>query len=144
MSVILSEFEIILIENFSQHKTPVYIDDFIEAITDKDVDVEKFSVCMTSLNNLIEKCQHEVKEVSQKLCHLLLNLENKFDLEFFDELRTSALMKILIADPEQIGQFLADEFYSSKYAIQTRMTILDVVVMTTNHFRQIPQRQVIE
>merc|ERR1719427_964100 len=116
---------------FSKHKPPRYIRDFIEGINEKDIEVEKFELYLLTLNHLIVKSSQQINEICPQLCHLVLNLENKFDTDGFRQIRITALSDIIVADTKQAMEYLASQFYSENYTLDVRSDILSSVVIAT-------------
>ena len=107
-------------------RPPVYIRDLISGLRETE-SYDRFNVALTNSAGLIRRKANFGKEVSdyaEELASILMNLQDTFEMENFEELRQNAIIAVLIAKPSEIALQLATSFFTGDYSIQQRTAIL--------------------
>jgi len=110
-------------------RPPVYVRDLISGLTETE-NYDRFNAALSNAASIIRRKANFGKEVSdhaEELASMLMNLQDTFDMEDFEDLRQNALIAVLIAKPSEIARYLATSFFAGAYSIQERTTILTVL-----------------
>ncbi|KAF1992096.1 hypothetical protein K402DRAFT_450218 [Aulographum hederae CBS 113979] len=105
---------------------PVYIRDLLTGLRDSE-DYDRHTLALTTASSLIRRKANfgtEVTDHIHELVTVLLNLDDHFELDNFQELRQQALIAAFIAQPKEMGQYLARSFFEGDYSITQRLAIL--------------------
>jgi telomere length regulation protein len=110
-------------------KAPVYVRDLIRFLRDSDnYDHQKLALQTAPL--LIRrkaKFGTEVRDHAEELASILVSLQDKFEMENFSELRSQAMIALVVAQPEVMAQWFAKTFFDGDYSISQRASILAVL-----------------
>lgn len=110
----------------SKPRPPVYIRDLLSGLKETE-DYDRLYLALSNAASLIRRKANFGKEVAdhaEELATTLLNLNDPFDIEDFEDLRQRATIAVLIAKPTDIARYLAVSFFSGDYSIQQRTAIL--------------------
>ncbi|KAI1470067.1 telomere length regulation protein-domain-containing protein [Daldinia caldariorum] len=115
--------------NRDKPKAPVYIRDLITYFRDLD-NYDRQKLALTTAPSLIRRKANYGTEVSshaEELATLLVGLQDKYDLENFDDLRLQGMIAIVVAQPKGMGQWFAKTFFDGDYSLSQRASILMVL-----------------
>jgi telomere length regulation protein len=107
-------------------KAPVYILDLIAGLQDQE-NYDRHYLALSTASTLIRRKSGFGKEVTDhidELLSVLLNLNDHFEVDNFQELRQQALIAVLLASPEEVAPYFARVYFEGEYAIQQRIAIL--------------------
>jgi telomere length regulation protein len=105
---------------------PVYIRDLINYLRETE-NYDKQKLALQSAATLIRRKASfgtEVSSHSEELATLLVGLQDKYDLNDFQDMRLQGMIAILIAQPSEMGKWLCKTFFGGDYSISQRATIL--------------------
>ncbi|KAL8947664.1 MAG: hypothetical protein Q9222_006084, partial [Ikaeria aurantiellina] len=91
-----------------------YINDLISSLRDTD-NHDAHILALTTAPQLIRRKAAfgtEVTDNIEDLASILLNLNDKYDLDNFQELRLQGLIAVLIAQPLEMGQWFSRSYFS--------------------------------
>ncbi|KAI0896826.1 telomere length regulation protein-domain-containing protein [Annulohypoxylon nitens] len=115
--------------NRDKPKAPVYIRDLISYFRDTE-NYDKQKLALTTAPTLIRRKANYGTEVSShadELATHLVGLQDKYDLDNFDELRQQGMIAILVAQPKKMGQWFAKTFFDGDYSLSQRACVLIVL-----------------
>lgn len=105
---------------------PVYIRDLITYLRDvENYDHQKLG--LTTAAPLIRRKANFGTEVSahaEELAALLVGLQDKYNIENFQDMRIQGMIAVLIALPQKMGQWFAKTFFDGDYSISQRASVL--------------------
>lgn len=107
-------------------RPPVYIRDLMACLKETE-NYDRFHLALRNAATLIRRKANFGKEVidhAKELAAILMNLNDPFRIEDFEELRQNALIALLIAKPADIAKYLSLSFFTGDYSIQQRTAIL--------------------
>ncbi|KAK3354329.1 telomere length regulation protein-domain-containing protein [Neurospora tetraspora] len=110
-------------------KAPVYIRDLIRYLRDTD-DYDRQKLALVTAPTLIRRKANygtEVTDHAEELASLLVGLQDKFEMDNFDDLRLQAMIAIVVAQPQLMGQWFAKTFFDGDYSVSQRSSILAVL-----------------
>ncbi len=110
-------------------KAPVYIRDLIRHLRDTE-SYDHQKLALTTAPALIRRKANygtEVSEHADELASLLVGLQDKFDIEDFNELRLQGMIAIVVAQPQVMGQWFGKTFFEGDYSLSQRAAILMVL-----------------
>ena len=107
-------------------KAPVYIRDLIKYLRDtENYDHQKLAV--TTAPVLIRRKADygkEVAEHAEELASLLVGLQDKYDIENFDNLKLQGMIALAVAQPQMMGPWFSKTFFDGDYSVSQRASIL--------------------
>ncbi|KAI1143221.1 telomere length regulation protein-domain-containing protein [Hypoxylon sp. FL0543] len=112
--------------NRDKPKAPVYIRDLIAYFRDTE-NYDKQKLALTTAPTLIRRKANYGTEVSshaEELATLLVGLQDKYELENFDNLRLQGMIAVVVAQPKKMGQWFAKTFFDGDYSLSQRASIL--------------------
>lgn len=115
--------------NRDKPKAPVYIRDLISYFRDTE-NYDKQKLALTTAPTLIRRKANYGTEVSShadELATLLVGLQDKYDLDNFDEFRQQGMIAIIVAQPKKMGQWFAKTFFDGDYSLSQRASVLIVL-----------------
>ncbi|KAF8476885.1 telomere length regulation protein-domain-containing protein [Kalaharituber pfeilii] len=115
--------------NKKKEPAPVYIRDLLRLLRAHD-SYDKQRLALTHAATLIRRKAvfgTELAEHLHELASSLAGLQDKFDMENFQEMRTQALIALVIAQPVKMGQWLAQAFFDGEYSIGQRAVLLSAM-----------------
>ncbi|KAF7917292.1 hypothetical protein EAE99_009303 [Botrytis elliptica] len=105
---------------------PVYIRDLITYLRDTE-NYDRQKLALTTAASLIRRKANfgaEVSSHAEEIATLLVGLQDKYDIENFQEMRSQAMIAILIALPEKMGQWFSKTFFDGDYSLAQRAAVL--------------------
>jgi hypothetical protein len=108
-------------------KAPLYIVDCIKGLTVKD-DFNVYHLALKSLEKVIQRKDRGLKYYAIQLCNVLLRMDNKYNLEEFDEIRNNALISMLVSAPKVVVEYLTQEFFRDEYGLSHRHLMLNTLL----------------
>ncbi|RFU36062.1 hypothetical protein B7463_g276, partial [Scytalidium lignicola] len=108
---------------------PVYIRDLITYLRDtENYDRQKLAL-ITAAPLITRKANFgtEVTSHIEELATLLVGLQDKYDLENFQELRLQGMIAVLKAQPLKMAQWFSKTFFDGDYSISQRATVLTTI-----------------
>ncbi|KAI0854338.1 telomere length regulation protein-domain-containing protein [Daldinia vernicosa] len=115
--------------NRDKPKAPVYIRDLITYFRDLE-NYDRQKLALTTAPTLIRRKANYGTEVSshaEELATLLVGLQDKYELDNFDDLRLQGMIAIVVAQPKKMGQWFAKTFFDGDYSLSQRASILMVL-----------------
>lgn len=110
-------------------KAPVYVRNLITYLRDTE-DYDRQKMALTTAPTLIRRKANfgtEVKEHAEEVAALLVGLQDKYDLEDFQDLRLQGMIAIVVAQPQQMGPWFAKTFFDGDYSMAQRASVLTVL-----------------
>jgi telomere length regulation protein len=105
---------------------PVYIRDLINYLRDTE-NYDKQKLALQSAAPLIRRKANfgtEVSSHAEELATLLVGLQDKYDMEDFQDMRLQGMIAILIAQPLTMGKWFSKTFFDGDYSISQRASVL--------------------
>lgn len=105
---------------------PVYIRDLITYLRDID-NYDRQKLALSTAAPLIRRKANfgtEVSSHAEELATLLVGLQDKYDIEDFQEMRLQGMISVLIALPLKMGQWFSKTFFDGDYSISQRSSVL--------------------
>ncbi|KAI0176038.1 telomere length regulation protein-domain-containing protein [Hypoxylon sp. FL1284] len=115
--------------NRDKPKAPVYVRDLISYLRDME-SYDRQKLALTTAPVLIRRKANYGTEVSshaEELATLLVGLQDKYDLEKFNDLRLQGMVAIVVAQPKKMGQWFAKTFFDGDYSLSQRASVLIVL-----------------
>ncbi|KAI0596625.1 telomere length regulation protein-domain-containing protein [Biscogniauxia sp. FL1348] len=115
--------------NRDKPKAPVYIRDLIDYLRDTE-SYDKQKLALKTAPTLIRRKANYGTEVSshaEELATILVGLQDKYDLEDFQDLRLQAMVAIVVAQPKKMGPWFAKTFFDGDYSLGQRASVLIVL-----------------
>ncbi|KAI0841871.1 telomere length regulation protein-domain-containing protein [Hypoxylon sp. FL0890] len=112
--------------NRDKPKAPVYIRDLIAYFRDTE-NYDKQKLALTTAPTLIRRKASYGTEVSshaEELATLLVGLQDKYELEDFDNLRLQGMIAVVVAQPKKMGPWFAKTFFDGDYSLSQRASVL--------------------
>ncbi|KAK0632304.1 telomere length regulation protein-domain-containing protein [Immersiella caudata] len=110
-------------------KAPVYIRDLIRYLRDtENYDHQKLAL-ITAPTLIRRKANFgkEVAEHAEELAGLLIGLQDKYEIENFDNLKLQGMIAIVIAQPQLMGPWFSKTFFDGDYSVSQRASVLVVL-----------------
>lgn len=108
---------------------PVYIRDLINYLRDTE-SYDKQKLALQSAASLIRRKASfgtEVTSHSEELAALLVGLQDKYEIDDFQDMRLQGMIAMLIAQPVEMGKWFSKTFFDGDYSISQRATILTTI-----------------
>ncbi|KAG5953213.1 hypothetical protein E4U53_006340 [Claviceps sorghi] len=105
---------------------PVYIRDLISFLRDSE-SYDKQELGIKTAPSLIRRKANYGTEVSshaEELARLLVGLQDKFDLDDFENLRLQSMMSLVVAQPKSMAPWFARTFFEGDYSLSQRTSVL--------------------
>lgn len=109
----------------------VYIRDLISYFRDSE-NYDKQKLALATAPGLIRRKANfgsEVNDHVEELASLLMGLQDKYDIDNFNELRIQSMIAILLSDPEKMGKWYAKTFFNGDYSVSQRASVLSTITM---------------
>jgi telomere length regulation protein len=106
--------------------TPVYIRDLINFLRDTE-NYDKQKLALHAAAPLIRRKATfgtEVSSHAEELATHLVGLQDKYDMEDFEDMRLQGMIAILIAQPPGMGKWFSKTFFDGDYSLSQRASIL--------------------
>ena len=108
-----------------KESAPVYIRDLLRLL--KSDEYEKMKLALTHASILIRKKSFFGSELADHVYELaasLAGLQDKYDVESFQEMKMQALISLVVAMPEKLGPWIAQAFFEGEFSIGQRAVLL--------------------
>ena len=105
---------------------PVYIRDLISYLRDTE-NFDRQKLGLETAASLIRRKANFGKEVTdhaEELATLLVGLQDKYEIDNFQDMRLQGMIAILIASPLKMGQWFSKTFFDGDYSISQRASVL--------------------
>ncbi len=105
---------------------PVYVRDLITYLRDTE-NYDRQKLALTTTAPLIRRKANFGTEVSihaEELATLLVGLQDKYEIENFQDMRIQGMIAVLVALPLKMGQWFSKTFFDGDYSISQRASIL--------------------
>ncbi|KAH8814988.1 telomere length regulation protein-domain-containing protein [Xylogone sp. PMI_703] len=105
---------------------PVYIRDLISYLRDTE-NYDRQKLALVTAAPLISRKANFGTEVTshiEELATLLVGLQDKYEIENFQEMRLQGMIAVLKAQPLKMGQWFSKTFFDGDYSISQRATVL--------------------
>lgn len=103
-----------------------YIRDLVAGLRDTE-NHDRHKLALATASSLIRRKTSfgtEVSECLEDLATLLVGLNDKYEIERFQEMRLQGMIAVLLAEPLQMGQWFSRTYYNGDYSISQRAIIL--------------------
>jgi len=110
-------------------KAPVYVRNLIQYLRDTD-SYDHQKLALTTAPALIRRKANfgtEVAEHTKELATLLVGLQDKYEIDNFDDLRLQGMIAIVVAQPQTMGKWFAKTFFDGDYSVSQRASVLIVL-----------------
>ena len=110
---------------------PVYIRDLISYFRDSE-NYDKQKLALATAPSLIRRKANfgtEVKDHVEELAAILMGLQDKYDIDNFNELRMQSMIAVLLSDPERMGKWYSKTFFDGDYSVSQRASVLSTITM---------------
>jgi telomere length regulation protein len=110
-------------------KAPVYIRDLIRYLRDTE-NYDHQKLALTTAPTLIRRKANfgkEVAEHTEELAGLLIGLQDKYEIEDFDNLKLQGMIAIVVAQPQLMGAWFSKTFFDGDYSVSQRASVLIVL-----------------
>lgn len=108
---------------------PVYIRDLIVYLRDTE-NFDRQRLALVTAPTLIRRKSGfgtEVGDHVEELAALLVGIQDKFNLENFQDMRLQGMIAVLLSQPSKMGQWFAKTFFEGDYSLSQRASILTVL-----------------
>lgn len=105
---------------------PVYIRDLITYLRDTD-NYDRQKLGLQTAAPLIRRKANfgtEVSSHAEELATLLVGIQDKYEIDDFQDLRLQGMIAILVALPLKMGQWFSKTFFDGDYSISQRASVL--------------------
>lgn len=105
---------------------PVYVRDLIKYLRDTD-NYDRQKLALSTAAPLIRRKANfgtEVSSHAEELAGLLVGLQDKYEIDNFQDMRIQGMIAILIALPLKMGQWYSKTFFDGDYSISQRASVL--------------------
>lgn len=103
-----------------------YVNDLISGLRDTE-NYDRHTLALTNASSLIRRKAafgNEVLDSTEELASILTGLQDKWNLEAFQEIRLQAMIAVLVAQPLEMGQWFSRTYFNGDYSISQRATVL--------------------
>jgi len=110
---------------------PVYIRDLISYFRDTE-NYDRQKLALTTAPSLIRRKANfgtEVKDHAEELASILMGLQDKYDIEDFNDLRIQAMIAVFLSDPSRMGKWFARTFFDGDYSVSQRASVLSTITI---------------
>ena len=107
-------------------RPPVYVRDLLTFFRASD-DYDKQKLALQTAPALIRRKANFGSEVSshaEELAGQLVGVQDKFEVEGFDELRLQSIISLIIAQPKLMAPWFARTFFEGDYSLSQRTSVL--------------------
>ncbi|KAH7416987.1 telomere length regulation protein-domain-containing protein [Cadophora sp. MPI-SDFR-AT-0126] len=105
---------------------PVYVRDLITYLRDTE-NYDRQKLALTTAAPLIRRKANFGTEVSahaEEIATLLVGLQDKYEIENFQDMRIQGMIAVLVALPLKMGQWFSKTFFDGDYSISQRAAVL--------------------
>lgn len=107
-------------------KAPVYIRDLILYLRDTE-SFDKQNLALQSAPVLIRRKANfgtEVSSHAEELAGLFVGLQDKFDIDEFNDLKLQGMMALIVAQPKSMAPWFSRTFFEGDYSLSQRTQVL--------------------
>jgi telomere length regulation protein len=107
-------------------KPPVYVRDLITFLRDSE-SYDKQKLGMQTAPMLIRRKANYGTEVSvhaEEIARLLVGVQDKFEIENFEDLRLQSMIALVVAQPRSMAPWFARTFFEGDYSLSQRTSVL--------------------
>ncbi|KFY31072.1 hypothetical protein V493_01436 [Pseudogymnoascus sp. VKM F-4281 (FW-2241)] len=111
---------------------PVYIRDLISYFRDTE-NYDRQRLALSTAASLIRRKSGfgtEVKDHAEELATILMGLQDKYDIEDFNDLRLQGMISVLLCDPRRMAKWFARTFFDGDYSISQRASVLSTIAIS--------------
>lgn len=108
---------------------PVYIRDLIKYLRDAD-NYDRQKLALSTAASLIRRKANfgtEVSSHAEELAALFVGLQDKYEIENFQDMRVQAMIAVLVALPLKMGQWYSKTFFDGDFSLSQRASILTTI-----------------
>jgi telomere length regulation protein len=108
---------------------PVYIRDLIVFLRDTE-NYDRQKLALATASPLIRRKANFGTEVSdhvEELATLLVGIQDKFDMDNFQDMRLQGMIAVLLSQPSKMGKWFSKTFFEGDYSVAQRASILTVL-----------------
>lgn len=108
---------------------PVYIRDLISYFRDTE-NYDRQKLALSTAASLIRRKSNfgtEVKDHAEELASILMGLQDKYDIDDFNDLRLQGMIAVLLCDPQRMAKWFARTFFDGDYSISQRISVLSTI-----------------
>ncbi|XP_063614705.1 telomere length regulation protein TEL2 homolog [Penaeus indicus] len=110
----------------SKVKEPAYPQEVLEYIIEGEVD--KVEAALRVCERIVQQeMKEQDSELAVEMTKVLVHLDNKYNLEDFDERRTRSLCALTVSHPRECAFYLGGEFFERNYTMKQRKDILQTL-----------------
>jgi len=105
---------------------PVYIRDLISYLRDTE-NYDRQKLGLETAAPLIRRKANfgtEVTDHAEELATLLVGIQDKYEIDNFQDIRLQGMVAILIASPLKMGQWFSKTFFDGDYSVSQRASVL--------------------
>ena len=110
-----------------------YIRDLLAGLQDTE-NFDRHRLALQHAENLIRRKANfgsEVTEHIEELATQLIGLDDKYEIEDFQQLRLNSMIAVLLADPPKMGPWFSATFFNGDYSMDQRVSILSTIGLGT-------------
>ncbi|PSR82710.1 telomere length regulation protein-domain-containing protein [Coniella lustricola] len=110
-------------------RAPVYIRTLITYLRDTE-NYDRQKLALTTAPTLIRRKANfgtEVKEHAEDLATLLVGLQDKFEIDDFDDLKLQGMIAIAVAQPQKMGPWFGKTVFDGDFSVAQRVSVLAVL-----------------
>ncbi|KAF5541587.1 DNA replication checkpoint tel2 [Fusarium mexicanum] len=110
----------------NKSKPPVYIRDLISYFRDSESYDKQLLALQTAPVLIRRKANYgtEVSSHADELAGLLVGIQDKFEIENFDDLRLHGMVALVVSQPKTMAPWFARTFFEGDYSLHQRTSIL--------------------
>lgn len=112
--------------------SPVYIRDLISYFRNTE-DYDRQRLALANAASLIRRKSGfgtEVKDHAEELASILMGLQDKYDIDNFNNLRLQGMVSVLLCDPQRMARWFARTFFDGDYSISQRVSVLSTITIS--------------
>jgi telomere length regulation protein len=105
---------------------PVYVRDLISYLRDTE-NYDRQKLALETAAPLIRRKATfgtEVTDHAEELATLLVGLQDKYDIDNFQDMRMQGMIAILVASPLKLGQWFSKTFFDGDFSVSQRASVL--------------------
>lgn len=110
---------------------PVYIRDLISYFRDTE-NYDRQKLALATAPSLIRRKANfgtEVKDHAEELASILIGLQDKYDIDDFNDLRMRSMIAVLLSDPSKMAKWFSKTFFDGDYSVSQRASVLSTITM---------------
>ena len=122
-------------EDLNEVQRPRYLRDcllLLRASEDDQYSLHKHEVALQEISTLVNAKPYDLPDLAVSLTRQLLFMENKFNLDSFDENRWECLCAVAVNEPRSTVKFLIEEIFGD-ISLGTRFDILAIIIYSSTY-----------